>query len=313
MTQEDIDFYNDNCFGSYKLMCTNTVPKNWERMNKRKQSREASVQRKRLKQSEDEKEQQEVNRNEIVHSMAYENLDCDSENINVVKKRVTLTEQTKHNFEQAETEIKSQNVPMTFPKVKVRNSFKTFNESVIRCIVQSQSESTCSTMEVCKIMVNVANIVFHQDWKLPDSKEDEEAKDENYDAQTNSSSEDSSEDEKLEGGTIGGPEQYQVKSRKCKKDLTMTLPSRRTIMRYLEDASYMSLKYVAQQLLNNEDSVITVGLDDTTKAAGHKSYDIKTDHITMKDGSEPKKFSQLGILKISAVLGMTGQLLTITN
>ena len=44
-------------------MCTNTVPKDWERMNKRRKSREALVQRKRLKQNEIEKEEEEVIRN----------------------------------------------------------------------------------------------------------------------------------------------------------------------------------------------------------------------------------------------------------
>ena len=51
----------------------------------------------------------------------------------------------------------------------------------------------------------------------------------------------------------------------------------------------MSLKYVAQLLLNNDELVITIGLDDITKAAGHKSYDIKTDHINIKGDTEQKK------------------------
>ena len=46
--------------------------------------------------------------------------------------------------------------------------------------------------------------------------------------------------------------------------------------------------FVAQQLLNNDELVTTIGLDDTTKLAGHKSYDIKRDHITMKGDSEQK-------------------------
>ena len=87
------------------------------------------------------------------------------------------------------------------------------------------------------------------------------------------------------------------KAESVKKDLTMTLPSRRTILRYLEDASYMSLKYVAQLLLNNDELVITIGLDDTTKAAGHKSYDIKTDHITIKGDSEQKKILTTGYIE----------------
>ena len=67
-------------------------------------------------------------------------------------------------------------------------------------------------------------------------------------------------------------------------------PSRRTIMRYLQDASYISLEYVAQQILSKEDKGITVGFDDTTKAAGHHMYDVKAYHITIK-GPSGKKIS----------------------
>ena len=65
----------------------------------------------------------------------------------------------------------------------------------------------------------------------------------------------------------------------------------------------MSLKYVAQLLLNNDELVITIGLGDTTKLTGHKSYDIKRDHITMKGDSGQKSFSQHGTSKISVILG----------
>ena len=59
-------------------------------------------------------------------------------------------------------------------------------------------------------------------------------------------------------------------------------------MRYLQDASYITLEYVAQQILSKEDKVVTVGLDDTTKAAGHRMYDVKADHITIKGPSSKK-------------------------
>ena len=71
-------------------------------MNKRRKSREASVQRKRLKQNDDENEQEDVNRNEISNSMQDENLDCDSENI-VVEKGVMSTEPKVKNSEQTST------------------------------------------------------------------------------------------------------------------------------------------------------------------------------------------------------------------
>ena len=56
----------------------------------------------------------------------------------------------------------------------------------------------------------------------------------------------------------------------------------------------MNLKFVADKILNSEDSVITVGLDDTTKAAGHRLYDIKTDHITVKSKSQKREFLTTG-------------------
>ena len=67
-------------------------------------------------------------------------------------------------------------------------------------------------------------------------------------------------------------------------------PSWRTLKRYLQNASYVSLEYVAQQILNKEDKVVTVGLDDTTKAVGLRMYDVKAYHITIK-GPSGKKIS----------------------
>ena len=49
----------------------------------------------------------------------------------------------------------------------------------------------------------------------------------------------------------------------------------------MQDAYLLNMKHVASYLTNKDDNVITVGLDDTTKAAGHKMYDIKADHITV--------------------------------
>ena len=47
MTKEDEDFYKDNCFGTYKAICTTTVPKDWARQNKkRKDNRERSAEKK---------------------------------------------------------------------------------------------------------------------------------------------------------------------------------------------------------------------------------------------------------------------------
>ena len=56
------------------------------------------------------------------------------------------------------------------------------------------------------------------------------------------------------------------------------------------------MKHVASYLTNKGDNVITVGLDDTTKAAGHKIYDIKADHITVPV-PESKKSLTTGFLE----------------
>lgn len=45
---------------------------------------------------------------------------------------------------------------------------------------------------------------------------------------------------------------------------------------------------VTHCLLNKDDTDgVTVELDDTTKAAGHRCFDVKTDHITI---TGPNKF-----------------------
>ena len=69
----------------------------------------------------------------------------------------------------------------------------------------------------------------------------------------------------------------------------------------------MSLKYVAEKIINEGDnSVITVGLDDTSKAAGHRMYDVKTDHITFKSETEPRKFLTTGYKENISHAGIDG-------
>ena len=41
-------------------------------------------------------------------------------------------------------------------------------------------------------------------------------------------------------------------------------------------------------------NVVTVGLDDTTKAAGHKLYDVKADHNTISGSDVPRKTMTTG-------------------
>ena len=65
---------------------------------------------------------------------------------------------------------------------------------------------------------------------------------------------------------------------------------------YLQDAYLLNMKHAVSYLTNKSNNVITVGLDDTTKAAGHKMYDIKADHITVH-GPEGKKSLTTGFME----------------
>ena len=78
-------------------------------------------------------------------------------------------------------------------------------------------------------------------------------------------------------------------------------------MRYVDDASLLNLKYVADKILNSQDSTVTVGLYDTTNAAGHRLYDIKTDHITIKSKSENRQFLTTGFIANVSHTGKDGE------
>lgn len=174
--------------------------------------------------------------------------------------------------------------------MKVRTGRRSFNESIIRCLVQCLSETTASPNEVCKLFENVGNMVFGQCWRV--TSDVEERDEDNSD----DDDEDLTESENLQ----------QHPKKKTRVDMTFVLPSRRTIMRYLEDASYLNLEYVAQQLLNKDEKVITTGLDDTTKAAGHRFFDVKTDHITITDTSGQRSFLTTGYTENLSHSGQDG-------
>ena len=72
--------------------------------------------------------------------------------------------------------------------------------------------------------------------------------------------------------------------------------TRQCILAWL-DASYMNLELVANYLVNKGNSVVTIGLEDTTKAAGHKLFDVKSDHTTIAGPSFEKKSLTTGYIK----------------
>ena len=89
------------------------------------------------------------------------------------------------------------------------------------------AETRMSPVEVSKVMFRLANMVFGQNWILSNEKDNVDDEDLESDEESNDQRE----------PTSMMPEVF---------------PSRRTIMRYLQDASYLSLEYVAQQILSKE-------------------------------------------------------------
>lgn len=140
------------------------------------------------------------------------------------------------------------------------------------------SEFKASHADIAGIMVRAANMIFGQNWRTSSEaiKSDEDV--------TDSSSEDESTDTTV------------IHRRKSFADLTYVFPSKRCIATYLEDAYLLNLKHVAGYLTKKDANVVTVGLDDTTKAAGHKLNDIKADHITV-NGPDGKKILTTGFIE----------------
>ena len=135
--------------------------------------------------------------------------------------------------------------------------------------MQCVSEFKVSHADISGIIVRSANMILGQNWQI--------SSDENVDQddEANQSDVDSGSENTATSSTT------LIQKRKNVGDLTYIFPSKRCISMYLQDAYLLNMKHVASYLTNKGDNVITVGLDDTTKAAGHKMYDIKADHITV--------------------------------
>ena len=254
MTREDEDFYYDNCFGKYVATCTATVPRDWERNKKRKETRELAYEKKRAATESQQMEQKRINSEEVSEVLANP-IDCQNDPSFEKPQISTQTINTDCN-------LRSSKEISEFPKVRIRTGHRSMNETVMRCVTQCLAETRMSSMEVSKVIVNVANMIFGQDWTLTNEKDNA--------------------DDEVE------IDEEQDEMEEHTSDLSFVFPSRRSIMRCLQDASYLNLEYIAQQILSKEDKVITIGLDDTTKAAGHRAYDLKTDHITIKGPSSKR-------------------------
>ena len=155
----------------------------------------------------------------------------------------------------------------SYPKVQVRNSFKNFNENVIRVTTQIAANYILPIQTAIMVIRDVANGIFGQNYdvELDYKEKNTQSDDEN----------DEIDDESVENAT--------GKKSKRRMDYNYDMPSSRTVRKYLEDANLLNRKYLADRILSNPDeAVVTLGLGDTTIAAGNKVHDVKTTHFTFK-------------------------------
>ena len=174
MTQEDIAFYNDNCHGDYVATCTKTVPRYWEKQQKRKFEREFSMENHRLAMEQQVKDDNELHQQQLAEALQTEIPDSDSEEMDptlvVTPGSPNPTDRVTRSSSQSNT--KDSNIyENTFPKVKIRTGRKTLNESLMRCIVQCHSAFKTTTDDLRGIIVSVANTIFGQKWEISDELE----------------------------------------------------------------------------------------------------------------------------------------------
>ena len=79
MTKEDEEFYLDNCFGPYKATCSNTVPKDWAKQKKRKETRQRSVEKRRRSTESSLLEQKEIDESEMREMLATPMVEIDDD------------------------------------------------------------------------------------------------------------------------------------------------------------------------------------------------------------------------------------------
>ena len=267
MTDEDENFYLDNCYGDYVAICTPTVPKAWTRKKKRKETRNLSAERKKMKIDELRDAENLSYEPDVEDTIAH---DQDDHHVHdepfiptkVIPTTPTNSRQTRSNPVTPSSASHDDKAELKyFPDVEIRTGRRTLNEALVRCIVQCVSELKVSLADISGIIVRSADMIFDQNWQI--------LSDENVDKddEANQSDDDSGDENIATGSTT------LTRKRKSVGDLTYIFPSKRCISMYVQDAYLLNMKHAVSYLTNKDDNVIIVGLDDTTKAAGHKMYD----------------------------------------
>ena len=139
--------------------------------------------------------------------------------------------------------------PLEWPQLDTRESRNVLSEVIARVFVQCVSDYRVSVEHLRGIFVSIANAVFGQNWELESFREGEAAS----------------------------------SAPRVVKDLTRVFPSGRSMNRWIKAAAILNLQYLGSRIKNQEkDETVTCCHDDTTKAAGHKRFDVKCIEFVFK-------------------------------
>ena len=157
---------------------------------------------------------------------------------------------------------------MDIPCIPVRTGYRTVDPRVCQLLVDLESKFEIEARRSRQVLAHIANSeLFQQKWEIKDWEDDiTEKHSDNTDMENN----------------LDQPETK--KRRRYTGDNTYVLPSRRTVAQYVKDSALLNFKHVADTIIAGKteaNAVVTFGSDDTKKAAGHKTMDVKTGHITI--------------------------------
>lgn len=153
--------------------------------------------------------------------------------------------------------------PLEWPQLDTRESRNVLSEVIARVFVQCVSDYRVSVEHLRGIFVSIANAVFGQNWELESFREGEAAS----------------------------------SAPRVVKDLTRVFPSGRSMNRWIKAAAILNLQYLGSRIKNQEkDETVTCCHDDTTKAAGHKRFDVKCIEFVFKNPTASSETLSAGLM-----------------
>ena len=210
-----------------------------------------------------------------------------------------------HDFTKPKTGLRSSEIfqlseqTTKFPEVPLRLSKTEINPKVMRAIIHCQASYKISDRDLEGVIVDIANMVFDQSWVKCDQgtfyelNSDTDSED---DAEPNKRKLDTSEETSMpsESPTKKMKEIVTVKKKRCvKNNINCSFPSRATRRKWLRQGAILNLRHLGRSIATkSQETVITWGFDDTTKAGGNKVFDIKASNITLDgDGMDRHTFT----------------------